>query len=217
MSKDRKLQKSSKYFIFDFSGPKIFLRLFNLVAGLVIFGIGIGIMVQSNSGVPPWDVLHGGLGKMFGGSIGYWSVVVSFAVMFLWIPLKEKIGIGTILNGIIIGLMIDLTGVILPEANNFPLGGLYILLGIAMTGLGTGLYMRAELGAGPRDGLMQGIAKQGFSIQLTRFILEATVLAIGIYLGGSFGWGTIAFTLFIGPAVQFFLTVNCNTKTMSKT
>lgn len=199
------MQTLSKYFILDFKGPLIWLRLFNLVFGLTIFGLGVGIMALSGSGVPPWDVLHSGLGKVFGGSIGNWSIIVSFLIIFLWLPLKEKIGLGTILNGIIIGMMIDITAIFLPPAQNNYLGALYVFLGILMICIGSGLYIRAELGAGPRDGLMQGLAKRGPSVRLTRFLLEALALGLGILLGGAFGWGTVAFAILIGPGVQFFL------------
>jgi uncharacterized membrane protein YczE len=186
-------------------GENLTRRLIQLNAGLVLFGVGIGLMLQSGLGVPPWDVLHQGLAVQFGLTVGLWSIIVSFALLLLWLPLKERFGIGTFLNAVIIGLMIDATAALVPEAEQLVTAGLMLVAGILLVGLASGLYIGANLGPGPRDGLMTGIARRGPSIRLTRSILEIAVLISGWLLGGTFGIGTLAFAFLIGPLVQFFL------------
>ncbi len=186
-------------------GENLTRRLIQLNAGLVLFGVGIGLMLQSGLGVPPWDVLHQGLAVQFGLTVGLWSIIVSFALLLLWLPLKERFGIGTFLNAVIIGLMIDATAALVPEAEQLVTAGLMLVAGILLVGLASGLYIGANLGPGPRDGLMTGIARRGPSIRLTRSILEIVVLISGWLLGGTFGIGTLAFAFLIGPLVQFFL------------
>lgn len=177
----------------------------NLIVGLVIFGAGIGFMLRSGLGVPPWDVLHQGLAVRFGLTVGIWSIIISFVVLLLWIPLREPYGIGTVLNALIIGVMIDVTAAVVPEAGNTVVASFMLGSGILLIGFASGLYIGANLGPGPRDGLMTGIARKGPSIRLTRSIIEIVVLIAGWLLGGAFGIGTIAFALLIGPLVQFFL------------
>lgn len=188
-----------------FGGERLPRRFIQLIAGLVMFGVGIGLMLQSGLGVPPWDVLHQGLAERFGLSVGIWSILVSVAVLLLWLPLREPYGIGTLLNAIIVGVLIDVTVVVVPQPGPSWLAWAMQVGGILMIGLASGMYMGANLGPGPRDGLMTGIARRGPSIRLTRSLIEVTVLAIGWLLGGSFGFGTVLFALAIGPLVQFFL------------
>jgi len=180
-------------------------RLVQLLVGLVLFGLGIAMMLQSGLGLPPWDVLHQGLTEEFGLTVGIWSIVISFVVLVLWLPLRERYGIGTLLNAIIIGVVIDLGVLVIPEPD--ALWGDIALLagGIVLIGLASGMYIGANLGPGPRDGLMTAIARRGLSIRTTRWGLEIVVLVTGVLLGGTFGVGTIAFALLIGPIVQFFL------------
>lgn len=187
------------------TGPRLTRRLAQLVVGLVLFGAGIGLMLRSGLGVPPWDVLHQGLTMRFGLSVGVWSIIVSGCVLLAWLPLRERYGIGTILNAIIIGVVIDLSTAVLPEPA--ALWGRVLLLaaGIALIGFASGMYIGADFGPGPRDGLMTGIARRGPSIRLTRTVIEVTVLTVGWIMGGTFGVGTVAFALLIGPLVQFFL------------
>lgn len=180
-------------------------RLTQLVVGLVAFGAGIGLMLQSGLGVPPWDVLHQGLAVRFGLTVGIWSVIVSVVVLLLWIPLRERFGVGTLLNALIIGVTIDLTAALVPEADNAVVGWVMLLSGVVVIAVATGMYIGANLGPGPRDGLMTGIAKRGPSIRLTRAVIEITVLALGWILGGTFGWGTVVFAFGIGPLVQVFM------------
>lgn len=189
------------YFI-PTKGPRLGSRIVQLTIGLVAFGFGIALMLQSRLGVPPWDVLHQGLAEKFGLTVGIWSIIISAVVLLLWLPIKEKYGLGTLLNALIIGVAIDLFALVLPEPDELVWRIALLSAGILIIGLASGLYIGANLGPGPRDGLMTGIAKYGPSVRLTRTLIEVVVLAIGWMLGGTFGVGTVAFALFIGPIVQ---------------
>lgn len=180
-------------------------RIIQLLVGLTLFGVGIGLMLRSGLGLPPWDVLHQGLTEQFGLTVGVWSIIVSFAVLTLWLPLRERYGVGTLLNAVIIGAVIDVTVLLIPEPIGVWLDSLMLAGGILAIGLASGLYIGANLGPGPRDGLMTAIARRGPSIRTTRWGLEIVVLVTGILMGGTFGVGTIAFAVVIGPLVQFFL------------
>ncbi|MGH8870454.1 MAG: YczE/YyaS/YitT family protein [Acidimicrobiia bacterium] len=194
----------SKYLIAA-AGERLSRRLTQLIVGLVLFGVGIGLMLQSGLGVPPWDVLHQGLARHFGLTVGIWSIIVSALVLLLWLPLRQPYGLGTLLNAVIIGVVIDLTGVVIPEPISTAVAWVMLLAGIVLIGIASGLYIGANLGPGPRDGLMTGIARKGPSIRLTRAVIEITALSVGWMLGGTFGLGTVVFALAIGPLVQFFL------------
>ena len=193
-----------KYLI-PVAGERLPRRITQLLIGLVLFGVGIGLMLQSGLGVPPWDVLHQGLARRFGLTVGTWSIIVSVAVLLLWLPLRQPYGLGTLLNAIIIGVVIDLTGAFIPAAEVTGVAWAMVLAGVVLIGIASGLYIGANLGPGPRDGLMTGIARRGPSIRLTRAVIEITVLTLGWILGGTFGLGTIVFALAIGPLVQYFL------------
>lgn len=186
-------------------GPRLVRRFINLILGLILFGAGIGLMLQSRLGVPPWDVLHQGLVNHLGLTIGTWSIITSVIVLIGWLPLREPYGVGTLLNAVIIGIAIDLSALVIPEPEAMVWRILLMATGILIIGFASGLYIGAHLGPGPRDGLMTGIARRGPSIRLTRTVLEITVLAIGWILGGTFGIGTVAFAFLMGPIVQFFL------------
>ena len=196
---------TTRTLVIPLRGPRLSLRMVNLVIGLVLFGLGIGFMLQSGLGVPPWDVLHQGLANRFGLTVGIWSIVVSGIVLVGWLPLKEPYGVGTLLNAVIIGLTIDGSALVLPHADTMLEQIGMLAFGILLIGFGSGLYIGANLGPGPRDGLMTGVARLGPSIRLTRTIIEVAALTIGWMLGGTFGIGTVAFAVFIGPIVQFFL------------
>ncbi|MFZ0013126.1 MAG: hypothetical protein WAL25_03325, partial [Acidimicrobiia bacterium] len=187
------------------SGLNLGRRLGQLVIGLILFGLGIALMLQSGLGLPPWDVLHQGLAEQFGLSVGTWSIIISFVVLLAWLPFRERYGVGTILNAIIIGAIIDLGALVVPEPASTVWDIVMLTTGIVLIGLASGMYIGANLGPGPRDGLMTAIARRGPSIRATRWGIEITVLIVGVLLGGTFGVGTIAFALFIGPIVQFFL------------
>ncbi|HEY7823631.1 MAG TPA: hypothetical protein VIG24_12385 [Acidimicrobiia bacterium] len=186
-------------------GKNLRRRFVQLIIGLVLFGVGIAMMLQSGLGLPPWDVLHQGLTEEFGITVGIWSIIISVAILVLWLPLREKYGVGTVLNAIIIGVVIDIGAIVIPRPESVWWEIVLMLGGIVLIGLASGMYIGANLGPGPRDGLMTAIARRGPSIRLTRWGLEIVVLIIGILLGGTFGVGTIAFAVFIGPIVQFFL------------
>ena len=196
---------TTRTLVIPLRGPRLSLRMVNLVIGLVLFGLGIGFMLQSGLGVPPWDVLHQGLANRFGLTVGIWSIVVSGIVLVGWLPLREPYGVGTLLNAVIIGLTIDASGLVLPQADTMLEQIGMLAFGILLIGFASGLYIGANLGPGPRDGLMTGVARLGPSIRLTRTIIEVAALTIGWMLGGTFGIGTVAFAVFIGPIVQFFL------------
>jgi uncharacterized membrane protein YczE len=187
------------------TGGRLARRFTQLIFGLVLFGSGIGLMLRSGLGMPPWDILHQGLEARFGLTIGIWSVIISILLLLLWIPLKEPFGPGTVLNAVIVGLMIDLTANVVPDAISAWWAWSMLLAGILAIGLASGMYIGARLGPGPRDGLMTGIAKRGPSIRLTRTVIEVVVLGLGWWLGGTFGVGTILFAVAIGPLVQTFL------------
>lgn len=186
-------------------GSNLGRRFAQLLTGLVLFGAGIGLMLQSGLGLPPWDVFHQGLANRFGLTVGSWAIIIGFVVLLFWLPLRERYGIGTLLNAIILGLMIDLTALVVPEAEGNGWGALLLVLGVAVNGVGSGLYIGANLGPGPRDGLMTGISRRGPSIRLTRSIMEVIVLVTGWLLGGTFGVGTVIYALLIGQLTQFFL------------
>lgn len=187
------------------SGKNLRRRVRQLIVGLVLFGIGIALMLRSGLGLPPWDVLHQGLASQFGLTVGIWSIIISGAILVFWLPLRERFGIGTILNAVIIGVVIDLAALVIPEPESLWADVVMLVTGIILIGLASGMYIGANLGPGPRDGLMTAVARRGPSIRLTRWILEIVVLITGILLGGTFGVGTIAFAFLIGPIVQFFL------------
>lgn len=187
------------------AGNHLRRRVTQLVVGLVVFGIGIGLMLQSDLGLPPWDVLHQGLTQRFGLTVGIWSIIISFVVLLAWLPFRERYGLGTLLNAVIIGVVIDVTALVIPKPDSVWLDALMLTSGLLLIGWSSGMYIGANLGPGPRDGLMTAISRRGPSIRVTRWGIELVVLVIGILLGGTFGIGTIAFALLIGPLVQFFL------------
>lgn len=198
----RRLQSS--YFL-PVRGLRLRRRVVQLVIGLVLFGLGIGLMLQSGLGVPPWDVLHQGLAEQFGLTVGAWSIIVSFLVLLAWLPFSERYGLGTLLNALIIGVIIDLAVYIFPEPESVWLDAVMLCAGILTIAVASGMYIGANLGPGPRDGLMTAISRRGYSVRRTRWAIEIVVLIVGVILGGTFGVGTIAFALLIGPLVQFFL------------
>jgi uncharacterized protein len=185
--------------------PKISTSFF-LCFGLIIFGLGEGLLIVSASGASPWSVLAQGLFLNIGFSVGLITIFISIAVLFLWYPLKQKPGIGTILNALIIGLMIDACIRYVPTPENYINQVLLGAVAVATVGLGGGIYLVANLGAGPRDGLMIGLQKKtNLPIALVRGTLEITVMSFGWYLGGTVGVGTLLFAFGIGPCVALSL------------
>ncbi|MFT5221927.1 MAG: putative membrane protein YczE [Glaciecola sp.] len=176
-----------------------------LLFGLGLFGFGIALMVAADLGLAPWDVMHQGISKLTPIPIGSVGIIVGLLLLTLFRPLGEKIGLGTLLNVVMIGAVIDLTLLWLdtPEA----LWGRWVFMlgGIVLIAIGSGFYIGVGLGSGPRDGLMTGLAKRGVNVGIVRTGIEITVLLIGLALGGTAGAGTVAFTFGIGPLVAFFL------------
>ena len=181
--------------------PKIKTLLF-LIFGLFLFGLGETLLLASGGGVSPWTVLAEGISIYSSYSIGFCTFVVSVSVLLLWIPLKQKPGIGTLLNALIIALVFDYTLPYLPNPTDYEFKILQIIIGVLIVGLGSGFYLIANLGPGPRDGLMTGVQKvTGKPIALVRSTIEIIVVFFGWLLGGTAGLGTIIFALGIGPAV----------------
>ena len=184
-------------------GPARFAKL---LVGLAVFGIGEALLVASELGNSPWTVFAEGLSKQTGITVGAATVVTSALVLCVWIPLRQRPGLGTILNALLIGIAIDATLAPLPD--HLPLGVriAFVPLGIGLVGLGSGLYLTSLLGPGPRDGLMTGLHRRtGLSLRLVRACIEVSAVAVGYVLGGTVGVGTVAFALLIGPTVQAFV------------
>lgn len=182
------------------------LRFIQLLTGLCVFGLGAALMVRANLGLDPWNVFHQGLSGLTGLSLGLLSILSGVVVMLLWIPLRQKPGIGTIANILVIGLSLDLFLWMLPEFQGWPLRLGALALGVVLTGIGSAAYIGVGMGTGPRDGLMVGLNQRlGWSIRISRMLVEVVVLAIGWLLGGVAGVGTVVFALAIGPLVQLFL------------
>ena len=185
--------------------PK-FSSLFFLCLGLTFFGLGEGLLIVSTLGASPWSVLAQGISLNVNFSIGIITLFISIAVLILWLPLKQKPGIGTILNALIIALMIDICIKYFPSPENYLFQTLLGAIAVLIVGLGGGIYLIANLGAGPRDGLMVGLQiKTNLPIATVRAILEITVVCIGWYLGGTVGIGTLIFAFGIGPCVALGL------------
>ena len=185
--------------------PKI-STLFFLVFGLALFGLGEGLLVVSMVGNSPWTVLAQGIHLDIGFSIGLITILISIVVLLFWIPLNQKLGIGTILNALIIGLMIDFCIKYVPTPESYISQLLLAAIAVLTVGMGGGIYLVANLGAGPRDGLMIGLQKKtNLPIAAVRALLEITVMSIGWYLGGTVGIGTLLFAFGIGPAVALGL------------
>lgn len=176
-----------------------------LLVGLWLFGASVALLVRAGLGLDPWDVLHQGISSRTGISIGAVVVATSVVVLVLWIPLRQRPGIGTLANVVLVGLALDLTLAVLPTPAGLPWRVAFLLAGILGNAIATGLYIGAGLGPGPRDGLMTGLAARGISIRVARTSIELTVLAAGWLLGGTVGVGTVAYALAIGPLAHVLL------------
>lgn len=185
--------------------PK-FSTMFVLIFGLILFGLGDAVIVSAVWGVTPWTVLAMGLAEQMGTTIGRATFIVSVVVLALWYPLREKPGIGTILNIIIIAAMIDIALPYLPTPTSTFASFITVIVGTAFIAVGSGFYLTANLGPGPRDGWMTGLhRKTGISIGIVRTVIECTALATGWALGGNVGFGTLVFAITIGPMVSIML------------
>jgi uncharacterized membrane protein YczE len=180
-------------------------RLFQLLVGLIGYGVSISLMLRAHLGNQPWDVLHQGVALRTGLSVGTVLIIVGAAVLLCWIPLRQRPGIGTVANIVVIGLVVDAANQVLPEPSHIVARWAFMVGGIALCGFASGLYIGANLGPGPRDGLMTGLAARTWSLRGWRTLLEVAVVAIGFALGGTVGLGTILYALAIGPLAQFFL------------
>jgi len=184
---------------------QIVRRLPQVCLGLVLFGVGVTLMKQAFLGNGAWNVFHEGIAELTGLSFGAVIMLTGVFVVLLFIPLKEKLGLGTVLNAIIIGATVDIVSPWFGEPDAMWLRVAMMLGGPVVIGLGSGLYIGGGLGPGPRDGLMTAINRRGVEIWKARTGIEITVLILGLLLGGTAGFGTAWFTLSIGPLVQFFL------------
>ncbi|MEU8911939.1 hypothetical protein [Streptomyces nigrescens] len=191
------------------SGPRRRLpvrRLVQLYTGLTLYGVSMGLMLRAELGLEPWSVLNQGISRHTGLSIGTVTIVSGALILLLWIPLRQRPGLGTVSNVVILGLVMDATLAWVPELDS--LGARIPLLvgAVLLNGAATGLYIAADFGPGPRDGLMTGLHRRtGRPVRLVRTCIEVTVLAAGFALGGSVGVGTVVYALAIGPLAQFFL------------
>jgi uncharacterized membrane protein YczE len=185
-------------------------KLARCITGLAFFGFGITLFLRANLGLAPWDIFHKGLSEKFGISIGLVIQGVGLLLLVLWIPLRQRPGVGTILNAVEIGLVVNLTKPLIGEPVQLVIRALMVIAGVLVVGIGSALYIGAGLGSGPRDGLMLGLSKRSIagrqiSIRVARTAVELTVMVAGIFLGGTVGIGTVIFMFGIGPLVQLIL------------
>lgn len=180
-------------------------RLVRLYLGLAGFGVSLALMVRAQLGLGPWDVLHQGIARLWGVQLGWVTIGVSGLVLLAWIPLRQRPGLGTVSNAVIVGLVVNGALDVLPTPGSLAWRAVWLAAGIGLNGLATACYIGAGLGPGPRDGLMTGIAARGHSLRAVRTLIELSVLAMGFALGGTVGVGTVAYALSIGPLTHVLL------------
>lgn len=181
-------------------------RLLQLYTGLVLYGVSTAMFVRANLGADPWNVFHLGVARIFSLNIGMVMIVVGALVLLLWIPLRQKPGLGTISNVIVLGLAADAALALMPPLESVVARSILLVSAILVNAIATGMYIGAGFGSGPRDGLMTGInARTGWSVRTVRTAIELTVLLAGWLMGGTFGVGTVLYALAIGPLIQFCL------------
>lgn len=180
-------------------------RIMRLYAGLVAFGVSLALMVRADLGLGPWDVLHQGIARRLDVPIGTVTIAVSAVVLLAWIPLRQRPGLGTLSNVVLVGLSVDATLALLPDIHAMTPRIALLAGGVLLNAVATGLYIGANFGPGPRDGLMTGLAQRGHSLRVARTAVEAAALAAGFVLGGSVGIGTVIYAVAIGPLVHYAL------------
>jgi uncharacterized membrane protein YczE len=181
-------------------------RLVQLYLGLVLYGFSMALLVRSRLGVMPWDVLHQGIARNLGWSLGTVTVVVGVLVLLLWVPLRERPGVGTVSNVFVIGAAVDASLALLPTVDHLVLRLAFVVLGVTLNGVATAAYIGVQMGPGPRDGLMTGLVRiTGGSVRLVRTGIEVAVVLAGWLLGGTLGVATVLYALAIGPLAQVFL------------
>ncbi|MFF2644435.1 YitT family protein [Streptomyces niveus] len=189
-------------------GRRLPRRLVQLYVGLTLYGVSAALLVRGGLGLEPWGVLHQGLSELTGLTMGVVSIVVGAVVLLLWIPIRQRPGLGTVSNVFVVGIAMDAALVLVPDGRGLAVQIPLLVAGIVLNGVATGLYIAARFGPGPRDGLMTGLHRlTGRSVRLVRTGIEVAVVATGFALGGSVGIGTIAYALAIGPLAQLFLRV----------
>lgn len=189
-------------------GRRLPRRTAQLLVGLFLYGIGISFIVRGMIGAAPWDVLTQGIARHVPLTFGVITILVSVVVLLLWIPIRQKPGIGTVLNALLVGPAADVGFLLIPETDELWIRIAFFVVGLLVLSGATGLYIGAAFGPGPRDGLMTGLHRRtGWPIWVVRTGLEVTVVAVGWVLGGNVGVGTVAFALLVGPRCQFFLRV----------
>ncbi|KQO38752.1 YitT family protein [Aeromicrobium sp. Leaf245] len=187
-------------------GRRMTRRMVQLVIGLWLYGATMALLVESGLGLDPWDVFHEGLTHHLPLTFGQVVILVGAVLLLLWVPLRQRPGIGTVLNVVLIGIAVDVTLALLPTPDTLGVQVGFLLVGVVGNGIAGALYIGADLGTGPRDGLWTGIVRRtGRSVRLVRTSLEVTVLVVGFVLGGTVGVGTVLYALAIGPVVQLFL------------
>jgi uncharacterized membrane protein YczE len=180
-------------------------RLVQLYVGLILFGASMAVMLRAGLGLNSWDVLHQGISERSGLRFGLVVIAVSAVVLLLWIPLRQRPGLGTVSNVIVVGSSVDATLVVLPHTSSMPVRIGELVAGIVANGIATGLYVGANFGPGPRDGLMTGLAARGHSVRVVRTGIEVAVLAVGWAIGGTVGVGTVLYAVSIGPLAHYFI------------
>ena len=181
-------------------------RVLRLLLGLWVYGLAIALMIKGALGASPWDVFHLGVARHLPLSLGTVMIIAALVVLLGWIPLRQMPGLGTVANTLLLGPFADLALALIDTPQSLPVRGVYMLAGVAVCAFATALYIGAQLGPGPRDGLMTGLARRtGWSIRKVRTAIEVTVLAAGVLMGGTVGVGTVLFAFGVGPVTQFFL------------
>ncbi len=181
-------------------------RLLQLYAGLAVYGLSIALLARSDLGLMPWSVLDQGIARTTGISLGVSSIVVGVVVLLAWVPLRQRPGLGTVSNVVVIGLALDASLAVLPEVSSWPGRALLVVAGTGLNALATAAYIGVRLGPGPRDGLMTGLVRRtGRSVRVVRTTIEVAVVVAGVALGGTLGPATLLYAVSIGPLVQLLL------------